>query len=70
MEYKEPKFKPQDKVIVEGIETEVVKIMFNDGAWLYQVKSSEVDFEKKEIINGVKTVTEAEIKEVPAKDEE
>jgi len=69
MEYKEPKFKPQDKVIVEGIETEVVKIMFNDGEWLYQVKSKEVDFEKKEIIYGVKTVTEAEIKDIPAEEE-
>lgn len=67
MSYKEPKFKPQDKVIVENGETKVVNIMYNNGEWLYQVESKELDFEKKEVIYGVKTLREDELKKAPVK---
>lgn len=69
MEYKEPKFKPEDQVELEGEVCTVVEIMFKD-EWVYKVTSKEVDIERKEIINGFKFATESELKPVKEQDDQ
>lgn len=42
----------------------VLGMSFNDNEWSYKISSKEVDHEKKEVIEGVKSCKESELVEV------
>jgi len=64
MKYTQPKYEPNQEVIVEGEKTKIVDMSYTNGEWFYKVNSKEVDLQAKEIIDGYKTVSEKEIKDV------
>lgn len=68
---KGPKFEIGDKVKVKGTSDfdggEVVSVSLLEGVWVYKFSSKEVDFVRKEVINGFKTCSEEELEEVKSK---
>lgn len=58
------KFDIGDKVIHDGEEGEVQSFHADASGIRYTITSREVDMEKKEIIYGIKTVTEDELQAV------
>lgn len=56
------KFKVGDKVSYEGGSGEVLGFLQDGDKLLYKVSAKEVDIQKKEIVNGVKFLSEKELK--------
>ncbi len=66
--FKAPKFNVGDKVKEKNASPkdfgEVMSFAFDGEHYSYRITSKELDFENKEVINGVKTLLESEVEAV------